>query len=445
MPESRLTGSRIRERRLAQGLRQADLARDVGISPAYLNLIEHNRRRIGGKLLVDLARRLEVEPAQLSQGAVQALVTGLRDAAARAPAGVGLRPVAGAVAGAEADLSERERAEDFAGRFPGWAGLVTAQARRIEDLERVVETLSDRLTHDPHLAASLHEVISTVTAIRSTAAILADTADIDPDWQARFLRNMREEAQRLSNSASGLVSYLEAGADAREMQVSAVDDMAAMVEAARYYFAALEKPAVGEGELALLLDGAGALRDRGARDLARTMLVRYLADARAMPERAFRASLSGAGGDPVRLAAGFGVGLDAVLRRMAALSEAGLVVCDGSGTITLRKPVEGFALPRFGAACPLWPLYQALGRPAQPVAQVVEMPGREGRRFRCIAVALPRPAASIDAPPVQEATMLIEPLEESSGRALGVGTSCRICPRETCGARREPSILGASV
>ncbi|MBV7410521.1 helix-turn-helix transcriptional regulator [Maritimibacter sp. DP1N21-5] len=428
MPDSRLTGSRIRDRRLAQGLRQADLAREVGISPAYLNLIEHNRRRIGGKLLVDLARRLEVEPAQLSQGAAQALVAGLRDAAARVAGGV-----------------EVDRTEEFAGRFPGWSGLVASQARRIEDLERLVETLSDRLTHDPHLAASLHEVISTVTAIRSTAAILADTSDIDPDWQARFLRNMREEAQRLSHSASGLVSYLDAGAEAREMQVSAVDDMAAMVEAAGYYFEGLEKPAVGEGEIAVLLDRAEMLRDRGARDLARTMLVRYLADARAMPERPFRASLAGAGGDPVRLAAGFGVGLDAVLRRMASLSESGLVVCDGSGTITLRKPVEGFALPRFGAACPLWPLYQALGRPAQPVAQVVEMPGREGRLFRCVAVSLPRPAASIDAPPVQEATMLIEPVEEAFGRALGVGTSCRICPREVCGARREPSILGARV
>ncbi|MCB1843770.1 MAG: hypothetical protein KDI09_12470, partial [Halioglobus sp.] len=30
---------------------------------------------------------------------------------------------------------------------------------------------------------------------------------------------------------------------------------------------------------------------------------------------------------------------------------------DGSGTLTLRKPVAGFSLPRFGAACPLWPLY----------------------------------------------------------------------------------------
>ncbi len=69
MPASRLTGSRIRERRLARGMRQVELARAVGISAAYLNLIEHNRRRIGGKLLVNLARVLEVEPAQLTEGA----------------------------------------------------------------------------------------------------------------------------------------------------------------------------------------------------------------------------------------------------------------------------------------------------------------------------------------------------------------------------------------
>ncbi len=435
MPETRLTGSRIRERRLALGQRQADLARAVGVSPAYLNLIEHNRRRIGGKLLLDLAQELGTEAAQLSEGAGQALVTGLRDAADRE---TGVSP-------------EVDRVEDFAGRFTGWAELVVAQGRRIEDLERVVETLSDRLTHDPHLAASLHEVISTVTAIRSTAAILAETEDIDPDWQNRFLRNMREESQRLSSSAEGLVTYLEAGSDRREMQVSAADDVAALVEEAGYHFPPLEGAAVGEGEISMMLERAGTLRDRGAHDLARRMLVRYLSDARAMPLHAFRTSLSNTGNDPARVADGFGVGLDAVLRRMASLPpaegmpERGLVVCDGSGTVTLRKPLEGFPLPRFGAACPLWPLYQALARPAQPIEQVVEMPGADPKLFLCRAVSVPRPASSFDAPPVHEATMVIEPLEEAARPIVPIGASCRICPRETCAARREPSILGMRV
>ncbi|HCE70509.1 MAG TPA: transcriptional regulator, partial [Ruegeria sp.] len=84
MARDTLTGSRIRERRLMIGLRQADLAREVDISASYLNLIEHNRRRIGGKLLVDIAAALSVEPSMLTEGAEAALLATLREAAADA-------------------------------------------------------------------------------------------------------------------------------------------------------------------------------------------------------------------------------------------------------------------------------------------------------------------------------------------------------------------------
>ena len=53
MSREGLTGSRIRERRVMAGQKQADLAKAIGISASYLNLIEHNRRRIGGKLLLN--------------------------------------------------------------------------------------------------------------------------------------------------------------------------------------------------------------------------------------------------------------------------------------------------------------------------------------------------------------------------------------------------------
>ena len=58
-----LTGTRIRDRRVMAGTKQSALAREIGISASYLNLIEHNRRRIGGKLLLDIAGALGVEPA----------------------------------------------------------------------------------------------------------------------------------------------------------------------------------------------------------------------------------------------------------------------------------------------------------------------------------------------------------------------------------------------
>lgn len=432
MQPSRLTGSRIRERRLAEGRRQADLARDVGISPAYLNLIEHNRRRIGGKLLVDLARVLGVEPNQLTEGAEDALIDDLAAAAARH----------------EGAGPERDRAEELAGRFPGWSRLVVAQARRIDELERLVESLSDRLAHDPHLAASLHEVVSAVTAIRSAASILAEP-DLDADWRARFLRNVGEESRRLSESAEGLVAWLDSGGEVAETSLSPVDELGAFTALAGYHFATLERPRAGEAEIEALIAETPELEEAGAADLARATLYRYRDDARAMPARAFEASRAAAGGDPARIAAGFGVGLDAVLRRRASLGgeAVGLVTCDGTGVLTLRKPVEGFALPRFGAGCAMWPLFLALTRPAQPVSALIEMPGRIARQFLCRAVSTPLPGGGFDAPPVHEATMLIEPAPEAGaglGAVVAAGTSCRICPRTACPARREPSILSAA-
>ena len=58
MPRAALTGTRIRALRTARRLAQADLARLAGVSPSYLNLIEHNRRRAGPTLLGALARAL---------------------------------------------------------------------------------------------------------------------------------------------------------------------------------------------------------------------------------------------------------------------------------------------------------------------------------------------------------------------------------------------------
>jgi predicted transcriptional regulator len=49
--------------------------------------------------------------------------------------------------------------------------------------------------------------------------------------------------------------------------------------------------------------------------------------------------------------------------------------------------------------------------------------------------------AGFDRPALAEAHMLILPDSRSGGAALEVGPGCRVCPRENCEGRREPSIL----
>jgi XRE family transcriptional regulator, fatty acid utilization regulator len=435
MPKSGLAGSRIRERRLDKGHKQADLARAVGISPAYLNLIEHNKRRIGGKLLIDLARELDVEATTLTEGAQTALLVALSGAAAGFP---GAAP-------------EVQGLHDMAGRFPGWAALIAAQHRRTQALERTVEALTDRLTHDPQLAASMHEMLSVVTAIRSTSAILAQGGQIDRDWQARFHRNLYEDSQRLAASAQALVQYLDASDSEPGQHGPALpqEDLEIWLEARGHHVAELE---TGDVSVAALLDGETQLRRAATTAaLARTYLERYARDARKVPMEDLRAAIERDGVHPLALAERFGCDMATVLRRIACLprpkgaAPVGLVVCDGSGTLTYRKPIEGFALPRYGAACPLWPLYQALSCPMTPMRHLVEQAGHQPRRFVTYAVALPNGPGDFDAPRTFEATMLILPEDgddaPAAARTLPIGSSCRICQRTDCSARREASIL----
>ncbi len=427
MARDTLTGSRIRERRLIAGLRQADLARTVGISASYLNLIEHNRRNIGGKLLVDLADALSVEPSMLTEGAEAALISALKEAAAGNPG-----------AGAEQD-----RADEFAGRFPGWAGVLAGAHQRVNSLEQLVQTLSDRLTHDPNLAASLHEILSTAAAIRSTAAILAEPGDLEPEWRDRFHKNLDQDAERLADGSKALAGFLDESASSPDRRLMPQEEAEAFFEAHGYHFPALE---TGKSQPQDLISAAPELASRESRVIALAVLEVYRADATAIPLKDLKAALKD-GLDLGVLAARFNCDMARVLRRLAAVPEdvlgrpAGLVLCDASGTIGFRKPIAGFDLPRFGASCPLWPLYTALARPQVPLRRVVVQEGRSRAGFECLVYAWPLGSPGFDRDPVYRAVMLILPLQEIPEGALQVGANCRVCPVRDCMARREPSIL----
>lgn len=408
-------------------MRQADLARAAGISASYLNLIEHNRRRIGGRVLNDLARALGVDPTQLSEGAETALIQDLRGAAATRSA-----------AGAEID-----RVEEFAGRFPGWAGLVTDQAAQIARLEAKVKSLTDRMAHDPQLATSLHEVISAVTSIRSTSSILVGGEVLDRDWQERFHRNIYNDSQRLADSSRALVGYLEAPADGGALALSPVEEVDAYFDRRGHHIADLEEP---EASVAALIADA-ALATPAAELLLQGRLALYRDDARTMPLADFETTSIQLRHDPALLAARFGVGPAAVLRRLSSLPERpahpafGFASCDGAGAVTRLKMIEGFNLPRAAAACPVWPLFQALSRPGQPIRAVVALPGEGGRRFLCHAIAGPLGPVRFDGLAPVEAVMLVQVAPAGEAAMLEAGGGCRICPRSACPARREPSLL----
>lgn len=429
MPLSALTGTRLRERRLAVGMRQADVADQAGISASYLNLIEHNRRKVQPQLLDRLAEVLGLDGAALAGGRDAALLEDLRAAASRAAP----------------SLAELDRAEELLSRFPGWAELVTVLDGRVQSLERAVGALNDRMSHDPHLSQSLHEVLSSLSSVRATAAILAETEDLPADWTARFHQNLHHDSERLAAGAEALVAYLDAGSAMAEQGIAAPqEEVEDWLKGRAWTFSDAE---LAEG----CAEEVAALASTAARSLAQVFLTRAAADARDLPSVAFASALEEAGPDPLALADRFAADPLAVMRRLALWPEidAGLVVCDGSGTLTFRKPAAGFPLPRFGAACPLWPLYAALGRIGQPVEALVEVAGQGGRTWRVVAWGGNFRPQGLRGPELREAAMLILPggtgAGGETGAPLAIGSTCRVCARPDCPARREPSIMSAAV
>ena len=265
--------------------------------------------------------------------------------------------------------------------------------------------------------------------------------DLEPEWQARFCRNIFEDSQRLTETTETLVRYLDEDAAQQSTTTLPQDEVDAWLAKTEWRCDALERDP--DADIPAILDGEAALQSGAARRMAQDMLQRYAEDVRAVPGAELNAVL---GQGPLEIAQRFGVDLPCVFRRLASLPALpagqpfGLVACDGSGTLTYRKPVPGFALPRFSAACPLWPLFQALQRPMAPVLQAVTMAGREEASFEATAISSVTYPLGFGSAAVVEAWMLLTPVR-GDGTANRIGTSCRVCSVEACVARREPSII----
>lgn len=194
MPRT-LIGAKIRDRRRTLGLTQARLAATLGISPSYLNLIESNKRSIGGRLLKRMAETLEIALEDLDGAAERRLIGDLEELAAE--------PML-------ADLHlDPSGAADFAGRHPDWARALIRLHRAWRDRGEAVNALSDRLNQDPFLGDAVRSVLGRVAAIRSSSEILETVDDIEPRQHQRFVSIIAAESRRLTDVAQALAAYFD--------------------------------------------------------------------------------------------------------------------------------------------------------------------------------------------------------------------------------------------
>lgn len=219
-------GLRIRSERKALGLTQAELAKRAEISPSYLNLIEANKREIGGALLHKIAALLELDSDALTGRAERRLIADLNE--------VALEPLLRRL-----DLAQ-ERAADLVGRHPEWARALLTLYRAWRDQTEIAKALSDRLNQDPVLGQAFHQLLSHVTAIRSSSEILDDVTELDDRDRLQFRQVISAESRLLSETVPSLAGLLDQSAQIFQAATPA-DEVEDFILQHNAWFPALEQ------------------------------------------------------------------------------------------------------------------------------------------------------------------------------------------------------------
>lgn len=232
-------GFRISNRRKSLRISQAALARQVGISPSYLNLIENNKRDIGGALLQRVAQGLDIDIGDLTGEAEQKLLQDLEEAYAD-PA-------------VESLPFQPDERRQLVAQYPASAMALARMHRAYIGAVANADAYADRLRSDPLLGQLLHQVLSGITAIRSSTEILEDVPDLDEGERQRFLGAIGRETRALSDVARSLIGQFESSSQASST-VSALREIDDMIIEQQNYFPQLEDVAA---QLRAALDREG--------------------------------------------------------------------------------------------------------------------------------------------------------------------------------------------
>lgn len=193
-----------------------------------------------------------------------------------------------------------------------------------------------------------------------------------------------------------------------------------------------------------------------ARRLLGLGLANYAAGALLMPYGRFRDSARQLRHDIDRLCRRFAVSFEQACHRLSNLQRPGargipFFFCrvDMAGNITKRHSATRLQFARFGGACPLWIVHEAVAIPDRILVQLAETP--DGARYVSMAKGLVKPSGSYARSPRRYAVALGCEVEHAdafiyadgldvanAAAATPIGVSCRLCPRPDCDQRAFP-------
>lgn len=455
-PDTPKIGAKLRRLRRDDGMTQAQLAERLGISPSYLNLIEHNRRKVTVAIMMRLSDLFEIPVAELADSEESRLYTDVMEA-----------------------LGD-ELFQDLDLRTHDVRDLVESSPETARALLQLYDAYHTTLTDARSLAARAAEEEGGGIAFASQAP-----ADLISDLiqeRQNFFQDLEDEADRVrreigiveTQSDDPLTDYLRTAHGCRVAFVPPVagrnfqrrydkaqnllEVSARIPQQSRSFHLAQQIGLMSAAPVLDMLLTENGIRDGEARALGRIALANYFAAALLMPYDDFLTAARDTRYDIELLQHRYGVSFEQAAHRLTSLNRPDLkgvplhmLRVDLAGNVSKRFSLSGLPIPRHGGACARWNVYSAFLNPGTIQAQVSKLP--EGTAFFCIARTVTKGGVGFGAQrsvlsiglgcDVRYAKEIVyaDGLDlERPERFSEIGVACRICERMDCGQRAFPPV-----
>ncbi|SMX43034.1 helix-turn-helix domain-containing protein [Maliponia aquimaris] len=445
-------GPRMRRLRIEHGQTQVQMAKALGISTSYVNLLEKNERSVSVPVLLKLFEAYGVDWRDIAEDDDTAQLADIR-AVLQDPLFEGGRP----------DLPQLRAAlahsPDLAACFLKLhrAYLVTNdQLMSVgsvgEGGQRVLPQTSEAVVHNFFRSNRNHfeTLEEAAEGFWQGAEVAPD--DVYPALKARLKErlNLRVRLVPVAEMPDSLREYDE---DRGEVRLSEALDHPNRIFQLVHVAGLIEQ----KDALDAILSRSG-LADAKGRARCRVELANYFAAAVLMPYGRFLAEALDSKYDFDHLATRFGVSFEQACHRATTLQRSGargvpffFLRIDKAGNVTKRFNSTDFHLAEYGGACPRLEVHASFRTPGLIVSQVAEMPDRS--QFFVFARTVDRPSFARHRQDVRLAVAMgcavehvssIGYAEEMNLRAAHVtpiGINCRVCPRANCDQRAHQAVV----
>ncbi|MEG3087396.1 helix-turn-helix domain-containing protein [Sphingomonas sp. PB4P5] len=451
-PTRLFAGEQLRALRQTAGLNQAAMAARLGVSVSYLSQLEGGVRPLTPAVTAAVRRH--------HPGALAALDD--------APPALRLASLSQALADPllppppSADIIARlaEERPDFADRFIALHGAMRAAEERLQMVEE--QTTSGGGGRKPWEAVRdwFHDRGNYVDALDRAAETLASSDAAfsreggSPVWAPAFAGEQDALAAALARHGVSISATDRASDPLAAFNGHTLTLDATMPPESRRFQIAHRLAAIAFATEIEAIVATAELEGDAARNLLHIGLANYAAGALTMPYTAFRTAARATRHDIDRLCRRFGVSFEQACHRLSTLQRPGaegipFYFCrvDMAGNITKRHSATRFQFARFGGACPLWIVHEAVAIPDRIAVQLAETP--DGVRYVSMAKGLVKPSGSFTRTPRRYAVTLGCEAEHAgdfvyadaldrTAQATPIGISCRLCPRDDCDQRAFP-------